>query len=117
MAIKRIHPKHIHLSVRRWFDKRNGTGYFSAQILADGVLVAVIPFRYGYEYHPELEAARVLYGPVFNATPLADHCKMRGIGYSYDEANGLKRDVVAFGKAKPQPKPVRATEADRPINP
>lgn len=41
-------PTSIIVLGRRWFEKTNGNTYHTAEILVDGVSVAVCPFAYGY---------------------------------------------------------------------
>ena len=41
-------PKSIAVIGKRWFDKVNGNTYCSADVFFDGVLVAEVPFEYGY---------------------------------------------------------------------
>ena len=56
---------HLHISCRQWFDKVNGNTYFSAYALADGKMVASIPFQYGYgSYYKDA---------IFNAMKEAGH--------------------------------------------
>lgn len=41
-------PKCITVVGRRWFDRVNGNTYCSADVFFDGILVAEVPFEYGY---------------------------------------------------------------------
>ena len=43
----------LFVEAREWFDKSGGNSYFSARIWADGNLVGILPFQYGYENHYE----------------------------------------------------------------
>lgn len=38
----------LHIEGRRWFERHNGNTYHSVRIFRDGVLVATLPFEYGY---------------------------------------------------------------------
>ncbi len=42
-------PKSILVIGKRWFQRRYGNTYFSAEIFVDHVLVHKIDFRYGYD--------------------------------------------------------------------
>lgn len=48
MVAKIAKPKCITILGKRWFDKVNGNTYCSADVYFDGVLVAEVPFEYGY---------------------------------------------------------------------
>ena len=41
----------LFIEAREWFDKINGTSYFSARIWVDGKEVSALPFQYGYGDH------------------------------------------------------------------
>ena len=44
--------KHIlEVNAKEWFDKSAGNSYFSAVVVLDDVVVAELPFQYGYGDH------------------------------------------------------------------
>ena len=51
----------VFIEGREWFDKTYGNSYFSARVWVDGVVVATLPFQYGYGDHYLSEAASVLH--------------------------------------------------------
>lgn len=101
-AILPADTRALHLSVRRWRDKVNGNTYFAARIYADGVLIATLPFQYGYGSQSEWEALNAIAGPAENRTRgnLALWCRDRGIRLVVEYADALQRDVKAFGNAE-----------------
>jgi hypothetical protein len=99
-AILPADTRAIHLSVRRWRDKVNGNTYFSARIYADGVLVATLPFQYGYGSQAEWCALESIAGPAEDRTrgPLSVWCRDRGIELNVEYADALQRDVKRHGR-------------------
>ena len=91
-------PTNIHLSVRRWRDKTYGNSYFSARIYADGELVRVLPFQYGYGSAPDATALAETYGRGPGHAYLSGYCREHGIRYTEDDCAALKRECVAHGK-------------------
>jgi hypothetical protein len=97
--------KEIHVRGRRWFDRINGNTYCAAKVFVDGEHVLTTNWQYGYgEYYLQLADAELCKlgitkpdGPM-----LWRHCEERGIKFSYDVVDGLKRDLVAFSKDKPE---------------
>lgn len=86
-------PKHIHISIRRWRDKVNGSSYFSARVIADGA-IKHIPFQYGYGSQPFWVSGSEVFG---HHCHIASECEKLGIIFTEDEAFATKRECVAYG--------------------
>lgn len=50
-------PAPIHISARRWFDRRYGNTYHSVTVYQGGAIIAEAPFIYGYDRAYEETAA------------------------------------------------------------
>lgn len=50
----------VHVDGRTWFDRPNGTSYFTAEIFVNGELVAFLPFQSGYGNQFAYEAIEAL---------------------------------------------------------
>ena len=91
----------IHISVKRWKDKVNGNSYFSGLIFRDGVIVAKMPFQYGYGSHPDAVACVALRDAGIVTHPRACYATSAlvdlGIPCTYDEAWVTKRECKAHG--------------------
>jgi len=93
----------IHISVKRWKDKVNGNSYFSGLIFRDGVIVARMPFQYGYGSQPDAVAAVEIRnagiipdkGERFNWAYATSALREAGIPCTYDEAWTTKRECKA----------------------
>jgi hypothetical protein len=88
----------IHISGRRWFDKVNGNTYCSSRIFVNGELVKTMDFTYGYgDFYIQMseEWLRVnKYLPRMKRYEhISTYCRNRKIAYTYDVADGLKRDM------------------------
>lgn len=106
--------KSITVLGRLWRDKINGNTYHSARVFADGVLVACVPFQYGYGNQFEWNAADAL-----ERTRMFKNDQQRrvdaerqkcepawqwlrdrlGINYLVDSTECTKRECVAWGSA------------------
>lgn len=53
-------PTSIYLETLEWVDKTYGNTYFASRIYADGELITVLPFQYGYGSHDKAEALKAL---------------------------------------------------------
>ena len=97
----------LHISGRRWFDRVNGNTYHSARVFADGELVVVVPFQYGYDdaYRDSAMVAMVeagvlpglRYGPHNTLRPLWQQIEASDDTLTVDVADVLKREAVAHG--------------------
>ena len=97
----------FHISGRRWFDRVNGNTYHSARVFADGELVAVVPFQYGYDdawlqsAMVEMVEAGILpglrSGPHDTLRPLWQQLEGTGDTLTSDVADVLKRETIAHG--------------------
>jgi hypothetical protein len=104
--MKPAKPRSIHVSAKQWRDKVNGNMYFAARLYADGVLVAALPFQYGYGSQFEWEAVAkfrelgilpALADP--SRTPgLGTSAREAGIALTVDIANCLKAAVKEWGQ-------------------
>lgn len=78
---------------RRWFDKRAGNTYHSAQIFVDGTLVHTSEMTYGYGDCYLQTAGEWLekngYAPDYKF-PLSIWCRERGVTYHYSVADVLR---------------------------
>lgn len=112
-------PRSIVILGRLWRDKINGNTYHSAQVLADGVLVACAPFQYGYGSQWEWSAAIALekaglmpdrkrYGNS-SVEPLWTWCERHGIAFASDKAYCTNRECKVFGALLPAPLGVPST--------
>ncbi len=114
-------PRSIVIIGRLWFDRVNGNTYHSAQVLADGVPVAIAPFQYGYgdqwQYSAAeaLEKAELMPGREHHsngsAEPLWSWCRRQDIAFNYTSAHCTKRECVAFGAATVIPARLGASNA------
>lgn len=104
--------KTIDVNSMQWFDRINSNTYFSAQITINyGMQTAKtikMPFQYGYgTYHHEAFSQLIKAGLIKDAEKFQNgttesyfnYYRRKDIIYRYNnEANCLKRDVVAFGQ-------------------
>lgn len=99
--------KSITILGRKWRDKVNGNTYHSARVFADGKLVAVVPFQYGYgrqfEWNAaiELDKALIFTGKKRlqkNESPWRWIKDRLGCAYLVDCTECTKRECVEFGQ-------------------
>lgn len=94
--------KTLHINARRWFDRRYGNTYFTAQAYVDGKLVADLPMEYGYGDHcidrAWHETAMAL-GLENAGTWPSKYCRENGIQYVCDIADvSRQRDLHNCGR-------------------
>ena len=79
----------LEINAKEWLDKVNGNSYFSAVAVLDDVVVAVLPFQYGYGDHyidmafADMQAS----GALTNDHNLCGHARIVG---RYCEENKIK---------------------------
>lgn len=93
---------------RKWRDKVNGNTYHSARAIADGKLVAVAPFQYGYgdqwvwSIQGALKVAGLLPGLQENGNGSTESlwrwCERNGVALVQDSADCNKRECVEYGR-------------------
>lgn len=102
--------RNLRIEGRRWRDRVNGNTYHSARVFADGRLVHVEPFQYGYGSQYEWSAFHGMADKLAAAgMPLERYgngnlesawtwAQRHGIDYEADVVDmPRKRDVVAWG--------------------
>lgn len=95
MEIKRS----IFIETKEWQDS-NGFTYFASWIHADGKLVAVAPFQYGYGSQHEWEAKSLLSGLGADLTEFTPYSLNKvGIDLYTSKTPALYRDLKAWAKA------------------
>jgi len=106
---KQAKPRSIVVLGRRWFERTNGNTYHTAEILIDGVSVAICPFAYGYgsQYlqSAEIELGRLGYMPGREKYQWGGYESARqyfcqhGVQFTYRvEDVGRKKDLHNEGK-------------------
>lgn len=105
MKTKKI--RSITIIGKRWFDRVNGNTYCSSRVLINGEEVLRIPWTYGYGSFYEQKAKEVLRekGIIKLARyengmteSFFDYCNRNKIAFESYASDGLKRDMVAWGK-------------------
>ena len=101
-------PVSITILGRKWRDKINGNTYHSARVIADGELVAVAPFQYGYGDQWQWSAAAVfetagkMPGREHNTNGSAETfwrwCERHGVKLVLDCADATKRECKSWGE-------------------
>jgi hypothetical protein len=96
-------PSHIHVSGRRWLDKKNGNTYHTVRVWVDGQFAVEHGMTFGYDNqyletaHDALAANDLLPVEYYSngvRKTLARTCEDRNIRLSYDCADvGRKRDL------------------------
>ena len=97
----------FHISGRRWFDRVNGNTYHSTRVFADGELVVITPFEYGYGDQWQQTAMVAMVeagvlpglrsGPHDTLRPLWQQIEASDHTLTSDVADVPKREVVAHG--------------------
>ena len=94
----------IHISGRRWFERRNGNTYHTANIYVNGECVGSVPFSYGYGSQFEWNARQWLkengFLPGIEDHPngggdsLWRYCDTHGVKYTQEVVDvSRKRDL------------------------
>lgn len=90
--------KSITVLGRRWFDKVNGNTYCSAEVFFDGVLVAQVPFEYGYgNYYMQAAVAELVRNKLIKLKEyesLWQYCDRKSIVLVDSVTDGLKRKLL-----------------------
>ncbi len=90
-------PKCITILGKRWFDKVNGNTYCSADVFFDGILVAEVPFEYGYgDYYRQAawaEMKRLGLVKMRENEGYWQYCERNKITELYTATDELKRDL------------------------
>jgi hypothetical protein len=81
--------KIIHISGRRWFDRKNGNTYFSSSIYVNGVLVERIPYEYGYGEQYLRDSMKLLINKGY--LPRATYAEQRGIRFTTEVADVARK--------------------------
>ena len=92
--------KKLTVVINRWFNKIDGSSYFSARVIRhrDGKTL-IIPFQYGYGSHPnftvllELSRARWIKGDFTSWE------RVHNYPIIWIDRDVLKRDAIQLGKA------------------
>lgn len=93
--------KHLHVSGRRWFDRKNGNTYHTAKTIVDGEPGPSVPFSYGYGEHYLTTAAEAMertgslpgreHHANGSAEPLWQYCERNGIKLTIDVCDVARR--------------------------
>jgi hypothetical protein len=100
-------PRSIAIVGKRWWDRINGNTYCSADVYFDGVLVAEVPFEYGY-------------GSFYRQAAFAELKRLKLVAlkenesdWSYCDRMGIKLlDVVQDGCKKSELKKTRTINTE-----
>jgi len=103
--------KNIRVKGQRWFDKVNGNTYCASKIYIDGEHILTTDWTYGYGdffiqlAEEELSKLELINNPRYDnggKDPLWRYCSENDIKFDYEVTDGLKRELVAFSKDKPE---------------
>ena len=99
--------KSIMIIGKRWFDKTYGNTYCSSRVYINGEFKLAVPWTYGYGNYYEQKAKEELearglvsVGKYDNGLSKSfwQYCEDNKIKYETVVTDGLKRDMVAWGK-------------------